>query len=286
MVLRRIGESLETARQGLSTTSSRKEERTCDDCGASFETTVWIRPDGSELSPDKQCPECRRKKREKEDIERYQQELEEAKEEQRDAWYEQFGVSGIFLEKSFDNFKHDLQPKAFDAVKGWKDKSMVLLSPGVYGVGKTHLVCALANHLVASLETAKFQKGSYWIQRRKCPVFFTSESKLLARIRRTYNRTEDPRAETEDMVYSSLARFPLLIIDDVGKVRPRDYSFLQGVYFNIIDDRYVNEQQVILTTNLDYKELEEHIGGASADRLREMAGKDGFIKLVGKSYRR
>jgi len=286
MDMHHIEEILARKQPGLSTTLSRKEERTCDECGSSFETTIWIRPDGSEMSPDKQCPECRRKQREKEDIERYHQELEEAKEEQRDAWYEQFGVAGIFLEKSFDNFKHDLQPKAFSAVKGWKDKSMVLLSPGVYGVGKTHLVCALANHLAATLETAKFQRGSYWIQRRKCPVFFTSESKLLARIRRTYNRTEDPRAETEDGVYSSLARFPLLIIDDVGKVRPRDYSFLQGVYFNIIDDRYVNEQRVILTTNLDFKELEEYIGGASSDRIREMCGKDGFIKLTGKSYRR
>jgi len=287
--MNRIEEILARGQPGLSTTSkpnSRKEEVKCQDCGQEFETTIWIRADGSELSPDKQCPECRRKQREKEDIERYHQELEEAKVEQRDAWCEQFGVSGIFLEKSFDNFKHDLQPKAFDAVKGWKDKSVVLLSPGVYGVGKTHLVCALANHLAATLETAKFQKDSYRVVKRKCPVFFTSESKLLARIRQTYNRREDQRGETEDAVYSSLARFPLLIIDDVGKVRPRDYSFLQGVYFNIIDDRYVHEQQVILTTNLDFKELEEHIGGASSDRIREMCGKEGFIKMSGKSYRR
>jgi len=164
---------------------------------------------------------------------------------------------------------------------------LILLSPGVYGVGKTHLVCALANHLVETKETAKFQKDSYYIVRRKCPVFFTAEAKLLNRIRQTFNNQKDePRAETDDMIFKSLASYPLLIIDDVGKVRPRDYSFLQGVYFNIIDERYVNEQQVILTTNLDFKELEEHIGGSSADRMREMVGKEGFIKMDGKSYRR
>ncbi len=286
--LTKLGESLGTGRPGPLTTSkpdSRKEMAKCA-CGQEFEATIWIRKDGTELSPDTLCWECRKEKERQESIEQYKRDLEETKDDQRDVWRKQFGVEGIFLEKSFDNFKRELQPKAFDALKGFSDHSLVLLSPGVYGVGKTHLVCALANRLVQIRETARFEKDCYYISRCQCPVYVTTESKLLARIRRTYNRTDDPRAETEDGVYSSLARFPLLVIDDVGKVRPRDYSFLQGVYFNIIDNRYVNEQQVILTTNLDFKELEEHIGGASADRLREMCGKEGFIRMAGKSYRR
>lgn len=258
----------------------------CAGCGQEFETTIWIRKDGTELAPDTLCNECRQEKKRQEDIARYKQDLKDTKVEQREAWRKQYRVEGIFLEKSFDSFKRELQPKAFDSLKGYRDRSLVLLSPGVYGVGKTHLVCALANHLVETRETAKFKEDCYFIVKNQCPVYVITESQLLARIRRTYNRTDDPRAETEDGVYSSLARFSLLVIDDVGKVRPRDYSFLQGVYFNIIDDRYVKEQQVILTTNLDFKELEEHIGGASADRLREMCGKEGFIKMVGKSYRR
>lgn len=287
--LRRIGESLGTGRPGLSMTSkpnSRKETAKCVGCGRDFESVIWVRPDGTELAPDALCPKCRRDKDHQEAIERCERELEETKARQRDIWREQYGVSGIFLEKSFGNFKRELQPKAFDAMKGFKGRSMVLLSPGVYGVGKTHLVCALANHIVGTTETAEFQHDSYYIIKRPCPVYFTTESKLLARIRRTYNRHDDPDAETEDGIYNSLSRFPLLILDDVGKVRPKDYSFLQGVYFNIIDDRYVKEQQIILTTNLDYKELEEHIGGASSDRIREMCGKNGFIKMTGKSYRR
>lgn len=287
--LKRLGESLGTARPGLSMTSkpdNRKETVKCAGCGQEFETTIWLRKDGTELAPDTLCWNCRKEKEHQETIEQYKRDLEETKEEQLEAWHKQFGVEGIFLEKSFDNFKRELQPKAFDALKGFKGRSLVLLSPGVYGVGKTHLVCALANYLVRTEQTARFKEDCYLIVRCQCPVYVTTESKLLARIRRTYNRHDDPRAETEDGVYSSLSKFPLLIIDDVGKVRPRDYSFLQGVYFNIIDDRYVKEQKVILTTNLDFKELEEHIGGASADRLREMCGKEGFIKMVGKSYRR
>lgn len=285
--LKRLGESLGTGRPGLSTISkpdSRKELVKCA-CGKEFEMTIWIRKDGTELPPDTLCYECRREKERQEAIEQYKRDLEETKEEQREAWRKQYGVEGIFLKKSFDNFNRELQPKAYEVLKGYCDRSLVLLSPGVYGVGKTHLVCALANHLVQTRGAARFKEDCYFIMKCQCPVYVITESKLLARIRRTYNRTDDPRAETEDGVYSSLARFPLLVIDDVGKVRPKDYSFLQGVYFNIIDDRYVKEQQVILTTNLDFKELEEHIGGASADRLREMCGKEGFIKMAGKSYR-
>jgi len=265
--------------------SRRKETVKCVTCGRDFETTVWIRHDGTELPPDTLCQECQQEKRRREEIERCKKELEEVRELQRDRWYEEYGVSGMFIEKTFDNFKHELQPKAFNAVKGFKDHSLVLLSPGAYGVGKTHLVCALANHLVATEETAGFRPGSYAIIRHRCPVHFTTEQKLLARIRQTYNRRDIDDGETEEDVYNALAKFPLLIIDDVGKVRPRDYSFLQGVYFRIIDDRYVNEDKIILTTNLDFRELEEHIGGASADRLREMCGKNGFIKMTGKSYR-
>jgi len=285
---RTIGESLGTDLQGLSTMSKpdiRKKLVKCA-CGQEFETTIWIRKDGTELHPDVLCSECRQEKRRMDAIEECKQYLEDSRGDQRKVWRKQYGVEGIFLEKSFDNFKRELQMKAFVALKGYRDRSLVLLSPGVYGVGKTHLVCALANHLVETRETAKFKEDCYLVVRCQCPVYVITESKLLARIRRTYNRTDDPRAETEDSVYSSLARFPLLVIDDVGKVRPRDYSFLQGVYFNLIDDRYVKDKQVILTTNLDFKELEEHIGGASSDRIREMAGKDGFIKIAGESYRR
>ncbi len=264
---------------------SRRETAKCAGCGKEFETTIWIRKDGTELAPDTLCHECRIEKQRQEDIAQYKQDLADARVEQREAWKKLYGVEGIFRRKSFGDFERELQPKAYDSVKGYHDCSLVLLSPGVYGVGKTHLVCALANYLVETREPAKFQEGCYRIVRCPCPVHVTTETKLLARIRRTYNRSDNVPAETEDMVYSSLARYQLLVIDDVGKVRPKDYSFLQGVYFSIIDDRYVKEQQIIITTNLDFQELEEHIGGASADRLREMCGREGFIKMAGKSYR-
>ena len=155
-------------------------------------------------------------------------------------------------------------------------------------MGKTHLVCALVNRLIQDKkeESVVLHDGS--IRFRSCPAFFVQENMLLARIRDTFNSgltIEDEGYENEEMIYRELEKTPLLIIDDVGKVRPKDYSFLQGVYFRVIDSRYNEGKSIIITTNLNYDELEVHIGGACADRLREMAGKAGFIVMTGKSYR-
>jgi len=91
--------------------------------------------------------------------------------------------------------------------------------------------------------------------------------------------------ETEESIFRLLLRVGLLIIDDVGKFRPHDLSFLQRVYFRIMDERTGNELPVILVTNMDYTELEGHLGGATTDRLKGMCGQNGFIEMTGPSQR-
>lgn len=234
------------------------------------------------------CRECR----EKEDYQKYKNdrlaELPRLQVQGRIGWRQQCNLPILFLKKTFENFDKHLQPQAFNAIKKYDGKSIVLLSPDLYGVGKTHLVAALINELIEKTEPAVFHPEDTSIRWRYCPAYFTAENNLLARIRDTFNSNmtiEDEDYENEEMIYWELKNTPLLVIDDVGKVRPRDFSFLQGVYFRIIDSRYAAEKPIILTSNLGFAELEEHIGGACADRLREMAGKNGFIKMVGESYR-
>jgi len=271
-------------------TDSTTVEVTCP-CGKQFTSNVWIWRDGVRSSPYEKCHECR-------DLDEYNERKEEAEvelkritEDQRDQWQEESNIPAKFWSKTFGDFSKALQPKALEATKNlqWKwdesldvpPKSLVLLSPGVYGVGKTHLVCALANQIIGTEQKAYLRKDLF-VHKCRCPVHFTSEAELLRRVRMTYNANAQ---ETEGDVYQELSRFDLLIIDDVGKVRPRDLNFLQGVYFSIIDSRYNGQSPVVLTTNLGFAELEEHIGGACADRLREMAGNEGFVKMAGKSYR-
>lgn len=268
----------------------RKQIVSCSQCGKEHERTIITSArDGKDYpapSSTSICQECYDNKRHEEYKQGKQKELEETIEKQRDRWYQQYGIQGIFAEKTFSNFHNKLQPKTFKMLKEWDyGKSIIIYSPDSYGVGKTHLVSALANYLVENKNPASIleSRGNIYIQKHDCPVYFITEPIMLARIRRTF---ENNHTETEDDIYKQLTEAPLLILDDVGKVRPRDYSFLQGVYYRVIDERYVQQRDIILTTNLNLEELETHIGGACADRLREMCGKEGMIKMVGKSYRR
>lgn len=288
--LRRLGEILGTARQGRSTTSkmprvSRRETScVCATCGKEYLATVWASGD-TETSPDPDCPDCREARRAKAEAEAGQNHLERARQQRRLMWRSQSGLPPRFLLKTFENFERGLQPRAYDAVR-CLERSLVLYSPGVYGVGKTHLVSALANLAIQTQDPIIDSRAAPGLYRfHPCPVLYTTEQKLLAQVRATYSRQSGDGGKTEEDIYGALERPYYLIIDDVGKVRPRDPSFLQSVLFRIIDDRYGARTKLLLTTNLDLGELEEHLGGASADRLREMCGKSGFIKMTGKSYR-
>lgn len=212
----------------------------------------------------------------------------------REWWEEENADALLYSAMTFEKFDRTKQPKAFELVSSYEwdaefPKSLVLLSPNCYGVGKTHLAQALMWKIIATAESAALSKDGK-VHPRKCPVSFQTETLLLARIRATFNpRTVDSEGEhqeTDEDIFRELANKRLVIIDDVGKVRPRDSSFLQGVYYRIIDTRYVWEHPIMLTTNLDAKQLETHIGGACADRLFSMCGPTNFIKMTGKSYRR
>ncbi len=269
----------------------------CIECGNDFQYTIWIR-DGKERPPANTtvCTECIKRKEEAALKERLEKEYIETLDDVEAMWFGEASDSQpefmmdrlleiVGADKTvWDSFDRKLQPKAFDAIRNFSGKSIILSSPDIYGVGKTHLVCCLLHHLVYTTEKVKTNTEGRIIKRYKCPVFMTSETKILARIKNTYNQHYE--GETEDTIYKNLIETGLLIIDDVGKVRPRDLSFLQGVYYRIIDERYGNNDPIIITTNLSPAELEKHIGGASADRLREMCGKNNIIVMTGKSYRR
>lgn len=280
-----------TDQQGHSTVL-RKETRTCA-CGKQFDAYIKVVDGKDGTDGEHMCRTCRNHA----DEERRRQErlalIPEAEENREWDWLTECNLPSRFADKTFENFDSSLQPKAFNLLKtfdlAWDDDnnqcpySIVLLSPDTYGVGKTHLVAALANQLIETKPKLSIRKdGSF--RELPCPAFFTTENNLLSRIRATFNSQDNKATETEEDIYRQLEKIDLLILDDVGKVRPRDYSFLQGVYFRIIDTRYSEEKPIILTTNLSPTELENHIGGACADRLREMCGSN-FVLMKGTSYR-
>lgn len=215
---------------------------------------------------------------------------------ERKRWEKLCCIPPRYAEATFENFDKSRQPEAFEVMLNYdwhEGKSLVLFSPKTYGVGKTHLVCALLHKITRTDTVAKIlprqmrdgltgaSYSDYQVITLPCPIRFSTETELIARIKATFN---SGNAETEEMVFSELMYCGLLVIDDVGKVKPRDLSFLQSVYYRIIDGRYGQMLPIIITTNLDVVKLEEHLGGACADRLVQMCGKN-FVRMAGKSYR-
>jgi DNA replication protein DnaC len=257
----------------------------CAVCGTEFEARV-AQIDGVEAYRAENCSGCAAELLAQERRQEAQEKLADACEKQQQVWIKECGCPIELLKRSFANFDQKAQPRAYKVMSAYDFKAgkSVLLASTDYGVGKTHLAAAVVNRILLEESPARLVHN-YYVQLLRCPVYFTTESQMLARIRATF---DDSRIETEEQVYRQLETVDLLIVDDVGKLRPRDSSFLQGVYFRVIDSRCTHNRPVILTTNLDVTkgELEAHIGGASADRLRGMCGKENMVLMSGKSYRR
>jgi len=258
----------------------------CANCGVDFEARV-MRVLGHVIAPNRLCQKCGEEQRIKRENEEKADKLRKL-EILHYEWRIGSGIPLRFRNEKFETYKiNNTNKKAFNMCKEYADnfpkqpnkdyKSLGIFSKGVWGVGKTHLVCAIANSII--------EKWS-GTSRDYPPIYYVTEPSLFTRIRSTFNHGD----ETEAHVYKQLSNVPLLIVDDVGKEDVSDPRFVQRVWFTIINERYDNLKPVVFTANLDPDELANHLGGsrnneASFDRLYEMLG-GVFYEIQGKSYRR
>lgn len=105
-----------------------------------------------------------------------------------------------------------------------------LLFWGTVGTGKSYAAACIANELLNS----------------NISVIMTSFVKILPQLQDFDN--------DEEKIISRLNKARLLIIDDLGTERTTDYA-LEKVY-NIIDSRYRAGKPLILTTNLNYEDMQ------------------------------
>ncbi len=175
-----------------------------------------------------------------------------------------------FCQKYADNFPVDKSPVDYPSLYLWSAKS--------WGVGKTHLSCAIALQIIERWAGAE----------RGCPrISFVSESDLFRQIQATYSftREEEKMRDSEDDILRRLISCDLLILDDVGKERRANPQFVGRTLFGIIDGRYKRKLPMILTANVNGDGLKAHLGDASFDRFFEtIHGKS--VCMDGLSYRR
>ena len=236
------------------------------------------------------CPICRKDLRDKLDKQKAD-ELQIDTARRRRLFRRTCGIPRKYMNEEFGTFDETKQQVAYkkclEYAQNFKIKkpdmvSLIMLSPGINGVGKTHLACGIVHNIL----------NRWQGETTNCPVHFVTEPDLFSRIRATYNKREfleAVMAETEQDVINYYKTVPLLVVDDVAKEEVGDPKFVQRIWFRIINGRYNNMLPVVITTNKNIDELSWHFSGGAGneavdDRLGEMSGGE-YVLLEGDSYR-
>lgn len=178
--------------------------------------------------------------------------------------------SGLPKNKTLDTFDFTLS-KSVNAAQitslanslDWVKRADNLVIFGPSGVGKTHLAAAIGYRLI--------EKGARG--------FFTSTTALVQKLQ------QSRREYKLDDALNKLARFDLLILDDIGYVKKDEGE--TSVLFELIAHRYENKSLVI-TSNQPFKDWDQIfpdniMAVAAVDRLIHHAT---IMNITDDSYRR
>lgn len=138
---------------------------------------------------------------------------------------------------------------------------------GPRGTGKTHMAAAIIREIVLDKTPSHSLSGLQW----------TSAPDLLLEIRATF-RDGSERSEKE--IIEQYSNCKLLVLDDLGAEKTSGWS-LQTLY-TIIDRRYREERQTIITSNLSLDELAAQVDDRIASRLSELCR---VVVLTGRDRR-
>jgi chromosomal replication initiation ATPase DnaA len=198
-------------------------------------------------------------------------------------------IPDMYRQVSFDNFDKTGNITEFNKVKEVVDLefdsiSCLLWSKNLYGVGKTHLLYAMVKEYLLSnkriiIKQLNSNLVSVLYNGVKIGIF--NEYDLLNKIRDTFKPNNEI---SEGDVFKELGKYQVLCIDDLLKYQPSNLDFYQRVMFQIVNERYNNNQSLIITTNKNLVELGEYLGMATSDRLCAMT-KNYQLQLKGNSHR-
>lgn len=140
-------------------------------------------------------------------------------------------------------------PQTMKLAKGYverfedfKGRGKGLLFLGGTGTGKTFVACCVANALL--------DKGY--------SVKVATFAEIAAKLQGNWDREE---------VYKELARYDLLVLDDLGA--ERDTSYMGEIIFTVIDTRSAAQKPIIVTTNIDGAEF---VNGGELAKNRVFSG--------------
>jgi len=168
----------------------------------------------------------------------YQQKIEEMIKKSR--------LGDRFKKRTFENFvvneknrqAYEMAKKYAENFAKYKEQGLGLAFTGSYGTGKTHLAAAICHEII---------KQGYQ------PIFGTMIN-LLGEIKATY---DEWAKEDEIRVLDRYTNCHLLVIDDLGKEKPTEWS-LEKLYY-IVNTRYEKSLPIVITSNYDANKLTERL---------------------------
>jgi DNA replication protein DnaC len=173
------------------------------------------------------------------------QALAQAQLKQTYSWLGKQWTETAMENKTFDTFDRARQSHAYEQARVFAMHPRGILALyGSYGLGKTHLLAAIANARTVAGEVS----------------LFVSATTL-------FDAIQDRIAHEQD--YHHLIRraltTPLLLLDDLDKPKPSE--FRQEMYYQIIDGRTRASLPLAISCNGTPADLERFVGGATRSRL-------------------
>lgn len=139
--------------------------------------------------------------------------------------------------------------------------SMILCGPA--GTGKTHLACAIGNHIIHH-----HAKSAVYMQ----------VSAAIRMVKETYSKGSE---RTEQDAINWFKKPALFILDEVGVQFGTDAE--RFILFEIINARYEDMKPTLLLSNLAMEGLIQYAGERVIDRMKENGGK--LLPFVWQSHR-
>lgn len=140
-----------------------------------------------------------------------------------------------------------------------------------FGLGKTHLQIAAAKWLMKNEKIVEKinEFGKEKTIERGCRVLCVSDVSFMEDL--TSSKMAGDGGEEFQRLISTASKWAdVLIWDDIGKSKWTESR--EGMYYQIINERYRNNKPIIFSSNEDKGTLSEKIGYAASSRLFSMAG--------------
>lgn len=180
-----------------------------------------------------------------------------------DVFYETIGIPKFYRNKFFQDLTG--REKEIEKIKQAISEEKSIFLTGKTGTGKTHLAIA------SLIEYCIVNKPDSW---KKYPRFLSSVE-LFLNLKQTFNGDG-----SEKEILDAYSRIPLLCIDDVGAEKISDWT--RQIFYALVDRRYRDIKQTIITSNLSLDKISELIDDRIASRIVEMGI---VIELQGEDWR-